>query len=54
MLPIRVPPRRCVRLRERTAHVWHGYLPDIGPGQYYGYRVNGRYEPARGLPSSTP
>ncbi|CAN5638990.1 glycogen debranching protein GlgX [soil metagenome] len=42
-------PSRSFRLRERTAYVWHGYLPDVGPGQYYGYRVNGRYEPGRGL-----
>ena len=27
---------RCVPLREVTAHVWHGYLPGIGPGQRYG------------------
>jgi isoamylase len=42
-------PAQCVRLRERTAHVWHGYLPDVGPGQLYGYRVDGPYHPARGL-----
>ncbi|HEX6926043.1 MAG TPA: glycogen debranching protein GlgX [Longimicrobiaceae bacterium] len=42
-------PVRCVRLRERTAFVWHGYLPGIGPGQYYGYRVNGAYRPDLGL-----
>jgi len=29
--------------------IWHGYLPGIGPGQRYGYRVHGPYEPARGL-----
>jgi isoamylase len=40
---------RAFRLRERTAHVWHAYVPGVGPGQYYGYRVNGRYEPSRGL-----
>jgi glycogen operon protein len=28
--------------------VWHGYLPGIGPGQRYGYRVHGPYEPAAG------
>ena len=28
--------------------VWHGYLPDILPGQVYGYRVHGPYEPAKG------
>jgi glycogen operon protein len=30
-------------------HVWHGYVPGIGPGQRYGYRVHGPYEPAAGL-----
>ena len=29
--------------------VWHGYVPGIGPGQRYGYRVAGPYDPARGL-----
>jgi isoamylase len=37
-----------VELRERTAHNWHGYLPGIRPGQRYGYRVHGPYEPERG------
>ena len=34
---------------ECTAFVWHGYLPDIGPGQRYGYRVDGEYAPDQGL-----
>ena len=38
-----------IHLRERTDQVWHCYLPDARPGQYYGYRVHGPYEPARGL-----
>jgi glycogen operon protein len=38
-----------VRLTEVTAHVWHGYLPRIRPGQLYGYRVHGPFDPARGL-----
>ena len=38
-----------IRLPEVTAHVWHGYLPDVQPGQLYGYRVYGPYEPANGL-----
>ena len=38
-----------IRLRERTNGVWHIYLSGIGPGQLYGYRVHGRYEPERGL-----
>jgi glycogen operon protein len=37
-----------VRLDEIDGFVWHGYLPGIGPGQHYGYRVHGRYEPASG------
>jgi glycogen operon protein len=38
----------CVPLPEHTDMVWHGYLPDIRPGQLYGYRVHGPYEPASG------
>jgi isoamylase len=37
------------RLRERDAFVWHGYLPNIGPGQRYGFRVNGAFAPEHGL-----
>jgi isoamylase len=37
-----------LRLPERDALVWHGYLPRVGPGQRYGYRVHGPYEPAAG------
>jgi isoamylase len=36
-------------LPERTEDVWHGYLNDVAPGQLYGYRVHGPYEPERGL-----
>jgi isoamylase len=42
-------PSRTFRLRERTGWVWHGYIPGVGPGTCYGYRVNGPYEPARGF-----
>jgi isoamylase len=38
-----------IPLPERTDQVWHGYFPDIQPGQVYGYRVSGPYDPARGL-----
>jgi isoamylase len=37
-----------VELPERTAFNWHGYLPGIGPGQRYGYRVHGPYAPHEG------
>lgn len=35
-------------LVEQTDQVWHGYVPGLGPGQVYGYRVHGPYEPACG------
>ncbi len=38
-----------VALPERTAQVWHGYAPTAGPGQRYGFRVHGPYEPSAGL-----
>jgi glycogen operon protein len=37
-----------VALPEHTDEVWHGYLPGLRPGQLYGYRVAGPYDPARG------
>lgn len=37
-----------IELCERTAFHWHGYLPGVGPGQRYGYRVHGPYDPAAG------
>jgi glycogen operon protein len=37
-----------VEFPEQTDMVWHAYLPDILPGQIYGYRVHGPYEPAKG------
>ncbi|MGD0243062.1 MAG: glycogen debranching protein GlgX [Streptosporangiaceae bacterium] len=38
-----------VELTETDGFVWHGYLPGIAPGQRYGYRVHGPYDPPRGL-----
>ena len=40
--------RSASRCREQTDQVWHGYLPDVMPGQLYGYRVHGPYEPQNG------
>ncbi len=37
-----------VRLEELDAYVWHCYLPSVQPGQRYGYRVHGPWDPARG------
>ncbi|WP_158843339.1 glycogen debranching protein GlgX [Saccharothrix deserti] len=38
-----------VELTERTFGVWHGLISGVTPGQRYGYRVHGPYDPARGL-----
>jgi glycogen operon protein len=38
-----------IPMPERTEQIWHCYLPQIRPGQRYGYRVHGPYEPDRGL-----
>ncbi len=40
---------RSVRLEEVDAFSWHGYLPNVGPGQRYGYRVHGPYAPDEGI-----
>lgn len=37
-----------IELPEYTNEIWHGYLPDAHPGQIYGYRVHGPYEPDAG------
>jgi glycogen operon protein len=43
-------PHETIRitLPDRTDQVWHGYLPDVRPGQAYGYRVHGPYDPKAG------
>lgn len=40
--------RQTLSLSERTGPVWHGYLPNLSPGQLYGYRVHGAYAPGSG------
>ena len=40
---IRIP------ISERTGHVWHVFLPEARPGQVYGYRLSGPYDPERGM-----
>jgi isoamylase len=41
--------QECISLPEVTGHCWHGYLPQVIPGQRYGYRVFGPWDPARGM-----
>ncbi|MCU1676952.1 MAG: hypothetical protein JWM93_1710 [Frankiales bacterium] len=38
-----------IELPEVDAFVWHGYVPGLQPGQRYGFRVHGPYDPKRGL-----
>ncbi|GAB3071336.1 glycogen debranching protein GlgX [Nocardioides zeae] len=38
-----------VELTEVDAFVWHAYLPTVQPGQHYGYRVHGPWDPSNGL-----
>lgn len=38
-----------IEMTEQNSYVWHNYLPGIQPGQRYGYRVYGPYDPNRGL-----
>src|SRR3979490_230272 len=42
-------PTASYELAEHTDLHWHGYVQGVGPGQRYGYRVHGPYEPGRGL-----
>jgi isoamylase len=37
-----------IPLDDTTYHVWHGYIPGVGPGQRYGFRVEGPFDPAKG------
>jgi isoamylase len=41
--------QRRIEVTERTAFNWHCYLPGVGPGQHYGYRVHGPFEPEKGF-----
>ena len=38
-----------IPLRDNDADVWHAFVPGVGPGQAYGYRVSGPWNPAQGL-----
>lgn len=37
-----------LELREVNKFIWHGYVPEIGPGQRYGFRVHGLFAPHEG------
>jgi len=45
-------PSRVIRIdpfANRTYHYWHIFVPGVQPGQIYGYRIDGPYDPANGL-----
>jgi glycogen operon protein len=47
-----VEPSRVVSLdpgEHRTYHYWHGFVPEVTPGQVYGFRAAGPFDPGRGL-----
>jgi isoamylase len=47
-----VQPERMIAfdpVTNRTSHYWHGFVPDVRPGQMYGYRVDGPFDPASGM-----
>ena len=46
--PKGVGEKQKIRFTERTHDVWHAYVPDLRPGQLYGYRVEGPYDPSNG------
>ena len=38
-------PCRTIPVRESTGRIWHCYVPDMRPGQHFGYRMHGPYDP---------
>lgn len=42
-------PWACIKMTDRTYSVWHIYIPDIQPGQLYGFRIQGLYKPEEGM-----
>ena len=46
--PDAVRERDRIELPEYTDQVFHGYVPEVGPGTFYGYRAHGPYEPEAG------
>src|SRR5665213_4150216 len=40
--------KQSIRLFHHTNQIWHVFVPNLKPGQCYGYRVHGPYEPAKG------
>lgn len=41
-------PKSVIKLFERTSQIWHIYIPGISPGQCYGYRIYGPFNPSKG------
>src|SRR6185369_14061285 len=42
-------PTDVIRLEHRDKFIWHAEVRDVGPGQLYGYKVQGEYRPESGL-----
>src|SRR5688500_7477056 len=46
--PYEATETQRVKMPERTGNIWHVYVPNIQPGQLYGFRVHGPYDPSNG------
>src|SRR5512139_1634207 len=42
-------PTDVIRVEARDRHVWHAFVHGVGPGQMYGYKVRGPFDPSRGF-----
>ena len=42
-------PADVIRIENRTKHIWHGFIHGVKAGQLYGYKVEGPFDPARGM-----
>lgn len=42
-------PKEVIEVRNKTADLWHTFVPGTRPGQFYAYRIHGPYKPEEGL-----
>ncbi len=47
--PHSAKPTDVIRIEHRTRHVWHVFVHNLKPGQLYGYKIDGEFDPANGL-----
>jgi isoamylase len=47
--PLGTTESEKIRLFEKSHQIWHAFIPGLGPGQLYGYRIDGPYDPSNGF-----